>query len=139
PLESEKRGRMKSYLRTHSILDSSRPSVSGGAALDGEFSDIEISDWFDHADLRKAPIGLPELAEVEVVRHFTNLSYSSHGVDNGPYPLGSCTMKYNPKRNDALAQLDGFACAHPHQPAGSLPGIWDFMLELQQFIAELTG
>ena len=64
-------------------------------------------------------IGLPELSEVDGVRHFTRLSQESHGVDNGPYPLGSCTMKYNPKRNDALAALDGFARVHPLQPVAS--------------------
>jgi glycine dehydrogenase subunit 2 len=130
---------MKTHLKTQSIFDFSRPGLGGSPVVDGDFADERPDRWFASGDLRTAPIGLPELAEVEVVRHFTNLSYSAHGVDNGPYPLGSCTMKYNPKRNDALAQLDGFASAHPRQPAESLPGLWTFMLELQQFIAEITG
>src|SRR3954465_6908587 len=70
-------------------------------------------------------IGLPEIAEVDVVRHYTRLSQESHGVDNGPYPLGSCTMKYNPKRNDALAGEGGFRHAHPMQPPETLGGVWE--------------
>ena len=69
-------------------------------------------------------IGLPEIAEVDVVRHYTRLSQESHGVDNGPYPLGSCTMKYNPKRNDELAREPGFARAHPMQDAAARGGGW---------------
>lgn len=84
-------------------------------------------------------IGLPEVSEVDVVRHFTRLSQESHGVDNGPYPLGSCTMKYNPKRNDALAALPGFADAHPQQPADSLGGVWELYERLQRLISEVTG
>ena len=129
---------MKTYLKTRSILEFSRPGVSGPGIFDPDFDAGGPSEWLKDSD-RRAAVGLPEFSEVDVVRHFTNLSYSSHGVDNGPYPLGSCTMKYNPKRNDQLAQLDGFAQAHPRQPAGTLQGIWDFMLELQEYIAELTG
>src|SRR4051812_19518818 len=74
---------------------------------------------------RRVAIGLPEVSEVDVVRHFTRLSQESHGVDNGPYPLGSCTMKYNPKRNDVLAGLSGFADAHPMQHDDTLGGVWE--------------
>ena len=88
---------------------------------------------------QRVSIGLPEVAEVDVVRHFTRLSQESHGVDNGPYPLGSCTMKYNPKRNDALAQLSGFADAHPMQDADTLGGVWEMYERLQAMICEVTG
>ena len=84
-------------------------------------------------------IGLPEIAEVDVVRHYTRLSQESHGVDNGPYPLGSCTMKYNPKRNDELAREPGFARAHPMQDAASLGGVWEMYERLQAMICEVTG
>ena len=90
------------------------------------------------AGVRRA-IGLPELSEVDVVRHFTRLSQESHGVDNGPYPLGSCTMQYNPKRNDALAALDGFAQVHPLQPVETLGGVWEFYERLQGMICEIAG
>ena len=88
---------------------------------------------------RRDAIGLPEVAEVDVVRHYTQLSQESHGVDNGPYPLGSCTMKYNPKRNDELAREPGFARAHPLQPAEMLGGVWELYERLQGMICEITG
>jgi glycine dehydrogenase subunit 2 len=87
----------------------------------------------------RTAIGLPEVAEVDVVRHFTRLSQESHGVDNGPYPLGSCTMKYNPKRNDELARLPGFIDAHPMQPDDSLGGVWELYERLQGMVCEVTG
>jgi glycine dehydrogenase subunit 2 len=125
--------------KTSSIFEKSRPGVSGVSIFDDDFPTVDLGEWLGTDDRRSADVGIPELAEVEVVRHFTNLSRFAHGVDNGPYPLGSCTMKYNPKRNDVLAQLDGFAAAHPHQPPSSLEGLWEAMLTLQSFIAELTG
>ena len=88
---------------------------------------------------RRHAIGLPEIAEVDVVRHYTRLSQESHGVDNGPYPLGSCTMKYNPKRNDELAREPGFARAHPMQPDDTLGGVWELYERLQGMICEITG
>ena len=84
-------------------------------------------------------IGLPEVSEVDVVRHFTRLSHESHGVDNGPYPLGSCTMKYNPKRNDVLARLPGFENAHPLQDTDTLGGVWEMYERLQTMVCEITG
>ncbi|MDD2177157.1 aminomethyl-transferring glycine dehydrogenase subunit GcvPB [Acidovorax sp. D2M1] len=88
---------------------------------------------------QRTAIGLPEVSEVDVVRHFTRLSQESHGVDNGPYPLGSCTMKYNPKRNDELARLSGFANAHPMQDADTLRGVWEVYERLQVMVSEVTG
>ena len=122
-----------------SLFDLSRPGVSGAGIFDEEFALFDSATTFGAELAREDSIGLPELSEHEVVRHFTNLSRHAYGVDNGPYPLGSCTMKYNPKRNDALAQLPGFARAHPHQPADSLPGVWQAFHDLQGYIAELTG
>lgn len=90
------------------------------------------------ARLRRA-IGLPEASEVDVVRHFTRLSQESHGVDNGPYPLGSCTMKYNPKRNDELARLPGFIDVHPGQDTDTLGGVWELYERLQAMVCEITG
>ncbi|GMA52382.1 hypothetical protein GCM10025857_37390 [Alicyclobacillus contaminans] len=68
----------------------------------------EVAEWVRTQD----PL-LPELSEVDVVRHFTALSTRNHGVDSGFYPLGSCTMKYNPKRNERAASLEGFSQLHP--------------------------
>jgi glycine dehydrogenase subunit 2 len=126
-------------MKTQSILEKSRPGVSGATILDPDFPAVDLTAFFAEEDLRAEPIGLPELSEVEVVRHFTVLSHGTHGVDSGPYPLGSCTMKYNPKRNDVLAQLEGFSKVHPRQPSDTMQGVWDVLSELQSHIAELTG
>lgn len=110
----------------------------------GAASDIFCGTAIPHAELpafarSRQAIGLPEVAEVDVVRHYTRLSQESHGVDNGPYPLGSCTMKYNPKRNDELAREPGFARVHPMQPAEGLGGVWELYERLQAMICEITG
>ncbi|AFM42613.1 glycine cleavage system protein P [Desulfosporosinus acidiphilus SJ4] len=82
---------------------------------------------------------LPEVSEVDVVRHFTRLSTFNHGVDTGFYPLGSCTMKYNPKVNETLARLPGFTSLHPYQPEALTQGALQLMAELQQDLCELAG
>lgn len=89
--------------------------------------------------LRKTPLGLPELAEVDIVRHYTNLSRRNYGVDNGFYPLGSCTMKYNPKINEEAARLPGFSEIHPCQPAETVQGALQLMAELEEMLCEITG
>ena len=81
----------------------------------------------------------PDLSEIEVVRHYTRLSTWNFGVDTGFYPLGSCTMKYNPKINEKLAGLRGFAAAHPLLPAELSQGALQLMFELERFLAEITG
>ncbi|HPQ01813.1 MAG TPA: aminomethyl-transferring glycine dehydrogenase subunit GcvPB, partial [Bacillota bacterium] len=75
----------------------------------------ELAELFPEEYLRKDPPALPEVSEVDVVRHFVNLSQLNHAVDTGFYPLGSCTMKYNPKVNEDAARRPGFAAIHPDQ------------------------
>jgi glycine dehydrogenase subunit 2 len=94
-----------------------------------------VSAEFVRQDLK----GFPELSEVDVVRHFTRLSQWNYGVDSGMYPLGSCTMKYNPKVNEEAARMSGFSQAHPWQPEELSQGILKLMYELQSFLAEITG
>ncbi len=91
------------------------------------------------ADLLADSLDLPDLSEVDVVRHYTRLSQWNFGVDAGMYPLGSCTMKYNPKLNDRLAGLPGFAEAHPLLPAPLSQGALRLMHELEHFLVEITG
>jgi len=88
--------------------------------------------------LRKS-LNLPELSEPEVVRHYTRLSQMNFSVDTGFYPLGSCTMKYNPKVNEALAGLDEAANVHPSQEEGTVQGALELMYKLERFLAEITG
>jgi len=91
-------------------------------------------------ELRRAePPRLPELAEPEVVRHFTALSNRNFGIDNGFYPLGSCTMKHNPRVNERLAMLPGFKDLHPHQEEEGAQGALELMWRLQEILQEVSG
>lgn len=90
-------------------------------------------------ELLRSKLDIPQVSEPEVVRHFVNLSVLNHHVDRGFYPLGSCTMKYNPKVNDALASLLGFAGLHPHQPDETVQGALKLMYMLENFLCEITG
>jgi len=89
--------------------------------------------------VRKTPAGLPEVSEVDVVRHFTALSQLNFGVDEGFYPLGSCTMKYNPKINENAARMPGFAAIHPFQGEENVQGALELLFHLQEMLAEITG
>ncbi|MGW8252007.1 MAG: aminomethyl-transferring glycine dehydrogenase subunit GcvPB, partial [Anaerolineales bacterium] len=80
-----------------------------------------------------------ELYELDVIRHFTRLSQLNHAIDIGFYPLGSCTMKYNPKVNEETARLSGFAQAHPLQPIETVQGSLALMYELQEWLKEIGG
>jgi len=90
-------------------------------------------------ELLRQELALPEVSEVELVRYFTALSKLNYGVDTGFCPLGSCTMKYNPKWHEDIARLPGFASIHPYQPEESVQGVLQLMHELQEYLAEITG
>src|SRR5437868_6355266 len=91
-------------------------------------------------ELRRAePPRLPEVPEFELVRHFTELSTRNFGIDNGFYPLGSCTMKYNPRVNERIVMLPGFAQLHPHQEEDGAQGALELEWRLQEMLAEITG
>ncbi|MBV9709263.1 MAG: aminomethyl-transferring glycine dehydrogenase subunit GcvPB [Chloroflexi bacterium] len=89
--------------------------------------------------LRETPAPLPEVSEIELVRHYTHLSQRNFGVDTGFYPLGSCTMKYNPKLNEDMAALPGFARIHPLQPQHTVQGALQLIYELEHYLAEIAG
>lgn len=99
--------------------------------------DVESSP-VDEALAGEGP-NFPDLSEVELVRHYTRLSTWNFGLDTGMYPLGSCTMKYNPKTNEKQAALPGFAGAHPLLPAQLSQGLLKMMAELEKYLAEITG
>jgi len=90
-------------------------------------------------ELLRQGLALPEVSEVELVRYFTALSKLNYGVDTGFYPLGSCTMKYNPKWHEDVAKLPGFTEVHPYQPVDSAQGALQLMFELQEYLTEITG
>ncbi|MGE5330071.1 MAG: aminomethyl-transferring glycine dehydrogenase subunit GcvPB [Deltaproteobacteria bacterium] len=94
---------------------------------------IPISYW------RQEEPEIPEVSEVDVVRHYTALSRRNHGLDNGFYPLGSCTMKYNPKINEDIAVLDGFSGIHPYAPEELAQGALEVMYNMDKILCEITG
>jgi glycine dehydrogenase subunit 2 len=107
------------------------------AAMDVPTEPLE--DLLPASLLRSEPAALPEVSEIEVVRHYTHLSQRNFGVDTGFYPLGSCTMKYNPKLNEDMAALPGFAHIHPLQPDHTVQGAIQLIYELEQYLAEIAG
>ena len=88
---------------------------------------------------RKGPIGLPGLSEPQIVRHFTRLSQKNYAIDSGLYPLGSCTMKHNPRLNEKVVRLEGFAHAHPLQPASTVQGCLEVIATLAHWLTTLSG
>ncbi len=98
--------------------------------------DVPAVDVGEYARLDN---NLPELSEVDIARHFNRLSVMNHHVDRGFYPLGSCTMKYNPKVNELACRLPGFTGLHPLEPEELTQGALQLMFELQEFLAEITG
>ena len=88
---------------------------------------------------RRAPLGLPGLSEPETMRHYVRLSQKNYGIDTGLFPLGSCTMKHNPRLNERMARLPGFGDIHPLQPLSTVPGAIALIAELARWLRELTG
>jgi glycine cleavage system P protein (glycine dehydrogenase) subunit 2 len=102
-------------------------------------SDVPAEHRLPKSALAACPPPLPEIAEIDLVRHFTNLSQRNISIDTHFYPLGSCTMKYNPKRHERWAALPGFAGVHPLQPESTCQGMLQLLFELQQYLAEISG
>ena len=90
-------------------------------------------------DALRQGLPLPELSEPEVIRHYTHLSQHNYSIDSGFYPLGSCTMKYNPKINEEAARLPGMGRVHPLQPEGTVQGALEVLYEMQEILAEIAG
>ncbi|MEB2629847.1 aminomethyl-transferring glycine dehydrogenase subunit GcvPB [Peribacillus frigoritolerans] len=89
--------------------------------------------------IREEEAKLPEVSELDIMRHYTALSKRNHGVDSGFYPLGSCTMKYNPKINENVARFNGFAHIHPYQDPATVQGALGLLFDLQEHLTEITG
>jgi glycine dehydrogenase subunit 2 len=99
----------------------------------------DVTELIEPELLRSGVPAMPELSEVDVIRHFTRISTWNYHIDLGLYPLGSCTMKYNPKINERVARMDGFAHAHPYMPAESIQGALEIQKTLENCLAEISG
>ena len=117
------------------VFEKSRPG-RGVSALPA--CDVEIYTLPDE-DMRESELHLPEMAEVDLSRHYSELAKKAHGVNDGFYPLGSCTMKYNPKINEDMASLPGFTDIHPLQPVHTVQGCLEALSETEKLLAEITG
>ncbi len=121
------------------IFEKSVPGRKGYSLPDLDVAEIPLGELIPDRFQRKDPPRLPELSEVDVVRHFTSLSRDNYGIDQGFYPLGSCTMKYNPKINEDIARYAGFSQLHPLQQEEQAQGNLQLLYELSAALAEITG
>ncbi|MGI2326596.1 aminomethyl-transferring glycine dehydrogenase subunit GcvPB [Planococcus sp. YIM B11945] len=101
--------------------------------------ELDLNEFLPEGLLRKEAADLPEVSELDIMRHYTALSKRNHGVDSGFYPLGSCTMKYNPKINETVARFPGFANIHPLQDESTVQGAMELLYDLQEHLVEITG
>ncbi len=132
-------GRSGLVLAEPLLFERSRPGRPGYPLDATGVPAIDPAQALGADQVRETIEGFPELSEPEVARHFTRLSQWNYGVDSGLFPLGSCTMKYNPKINDALAALPGIADLHPMTPDSASQGMLALCHELELALAEIAG
>jgi len=121
------------------LFEQSSPGKKGYQLPELDVPRVDAVEALGAANVRAEIDGFPEVSEVEVIRHFTRLSTWNYAIDLGMYPLGSCTMKYNPRVNELVARLDGLAWAHPYQPETLAQGAMEIMARLEAALAEITG
>lgn len=121
------------------IFEMSKPGRKAYSLPECDVPKQDVSAMINPEYLRVESPNLPEVSELDAVRHFTQLSQRNYGVDSGFYPLGSCTMKYNPKVNELVAGFAGFSKIHPYQSEGSVQGSLELMYSLSEMLAEITG
>ncbi|MEO2074427.1 MAG: aminomethyl-transferring glycine dehydrogenase subunit GcvPB [Bacillus sp. (in: firmicutes)] len=121
------------------IFELSTPGRIGYSLPEMDVPELDLSSLLPEGYVREEEPELPEVSELDIMRHYTALSRRNHGVDSGFYPLGSCTMKYNPKINENVARFNGFAHVHPLQDESSVQGALELLYDLQQHLIEITG
>ncbi|NMB21728.1 MAG: aminomethyl-transferring glycine dehydrogenase subunit GcvPB [Firmicutes bacterium] len=121
------------------IFERSAPGRRGYRLPDLDVPEVPVTELIPSEFLRDEPPALPEVSELEVVRHYTQLSRLNHGVDVGFYPLGSCTMKYNPRVHEDVTSLPGFAAIHPYQPEETVQGALELIYNLSEYLAVISG
>ena len=120
------------------IFEKSRPGRVAASVPKSDVPEVAMESIIDKSLLNEE-VDLPEVAEVDLIRHYTQLSKRNFGVDVGFYPLGSCTMKYNPKVNEEAAKLPGYTALHPYAPVQFSQGSLQLMYELRQYLSEIFG
>jgi glycine dehydrogenase subunit 2 len=121
------------------IFESSSPGKKAYQLPALDVPPVDAAEALGAGSVRAAIDGFPEISEVEAIRHFTRLSTWNYAIDYGMYPLGSCTMKYNPRINELVARIEGLAWAHPYQPEALAQGSMEVMARLEAALAEITG
>ena len=121
------------------IFELSTPGRIGYSLPEVDVPELDLCSLLPEGYVREEEPELPEVSELDIMRHYTALSRRNHGVDSGFYPLGSCTMKYNPKINENVARFNGFAHVHPLQDESSVQGALELLYDLQQHLIEITG
>ncbi|GEK31644.1 putative glycine dehydrogenase (decarboxylating) subunit 2 [Kurthia zopfii] len=121
------------------VFELSREGRIGYSLTDLDVPEVDLSELLPSSLIREEAAELPEISELDLMRHYTALSNRNHGVDSGFYPLGSCTMKYNPKINESVARFPGFAHIHPLQAEETVQGALELMYDLQEHLIEITG
>ena len=121
------------------LFENSSPGKRGYQLPPLDVPSVDAAAALGASNIRAEIEGFPEVSEVEAIRHFTRLSTHNYAIDLGLYPLGSCTMKYNPRVNEQVARIEGLAWAHPYQPESLSQGILEVMGTLEKILAEITG
>jgi glycine dehydrogenase subunit 2 len=121
------------------LFERSSPGKKAYQLPDLDVPPVDAAEALGADNVRKEIEGFPEVSEVEAIRHFTRLSTWNYAIDYGMYPLGSCTMKYNPRINELVARTEGLAWAHPYQPESLAQGCMEVMAQLEAALAEITG
>jgi glycine dehydrogenase subunit 2 len=121
------------------LFELSSPGKAGYQLPELDVPAVDAEAALGAANVRPGIEGFPEVSEVEAIRHFTRLSTWNYAIDLGMYPLGSCTMKYNPRVNEQVARIDGLSWLHPYQPQQLAQGALEVMAQLEAALAEITG
>src|SRR5216117_3587949 len=121
------------------LFERSSPGKKGYQLPALDVPPVDAAAALGAANVRSEIEGFPEVSEVEIIRHFTRLSTWNYAIDLGMYPLGSCTMKYNPRVNEFVARLDGVATEHPYQPQELSQGCLRILQLLEKCLLEITG
>src|SRR5262245_30779501 len=130
---------MRNFRSTQLLFELSKSGRRAAVLPKSDVPAVAVDKLLPPGAVAKTAPPLPELAEPEIVRHFTNLSTQNMSVDTHFYPLGSCTMKYNPKRNERLAGLAGIVDLHPNQTDDESQGMLELLFTMQDMLAEIAG